>query len=122
VAVIGKPHNDSIPAMKLLEKEGFHYKSTVDIFDAGPVVECEFSQVQSIREATAVTVKEVINNTSKSYDEPNYMISNRCIENYRAILSYTSLENNEGITLSSNDAKRLQAEKGSTVNLLPLRV
>src|SRR5678815_299977 len=38
--VIGKVHEGSRPAMRNLEEEGFRFADKVDIFDAGPCVEC----------------------------------------------------------------------------------
>ena len=37
---IGAVHADTAPARAMLEQEGFRYEGYVDIFDAGPTVEC----------------------------------------------------------------------------------
>ena len=37
---IGAVHADTLPARTMLEQEGFRYEGYVDIFDAGPTVEC----------------------------------------------------------------------------------
>ena len=47
-AVIGKTHPDTIPAMRMLESEGFRYEGYVDIFDAGPTVECDADDVNAV--------------------------------------------------------------------------
>jgi arginine N-succinyltransferase len=39
-AAIGEVHDDTQPARVLLEQEGFRYEGYVDIFDAGPTLEC----------------------------------------------------------------------------------
>lgn len=46
--LIGKVHESSAPALKLLMNEGFRLTEHVDIFDAGPVVECRASDLKAI--------------------------------------------------------------------------
>lgn len=50
-AVIGKPHPTGVPAMKMLEAEGFAFEGYVDIFDGGPTVSCRVDQVRTVRES-----------------------------------------------------------------------
>lgn len=50
-AVIGKVHKQTVPAKKLLEHEGFRYEGCVDIFDAGPTLECYVSRVRAVRDS-----------------------------------------------------------------------
>ncbi|RLT97004.1 arginine N-succinyltransferase [Ketobacter sp.] len=50
-AVIGKVHRQTEPARKLLEHEGFRYEGCVDIFDAGPTLECYVNRVRAIRDS-----------------------------------------------------------------------
>ena len=49
--VIGKVHRETEPAKKLLEDEGFRYEGCVDIFDAGPTLECYVNRVRAIRDS-----------------------------------------------------------------------
>jgi arginine N-succinyltransferase len=49
--VIGVAHDQSRPAVKNLEREGFKFAKEVDIFDAGPVLACHVDQIRSVREA-----------------------------------------------------------------------
>ncbi|RLU02065.1 MAG: arginine N-succinyltransferase [Ketobacter sp.] len=49
--VIGKVHRETAPAKKLLENEGFRYEGCVDIFDAGPTLECYVNRVRAIRDS-----------------------------------------------------------------------
>jgi arginine N-succinyltransferase len=56
--LIGKVHESSAPALKLLMNEGFRLTEHVDIFDAGPVVECPASDLKAVsdRECGIVAV------------------------------------------------------------------
>jgi len=55
VAVIGQVHRDTEPAKHLLEQEGFRYEGCVDIFDAGPTLECYVNRVRAVRDSYLAT-------------------------------------------------------------------
>lgn len=48
-AVISQVHEHTRPALHLLEAEGFRHKGLVDLFDAGPTVECPLASIRSVR-------------------------------------------------------------------------
>lgn len=50
-AVIGKVHPQGVPAMALLESEGFRPNGLVDIFDGGPTVACARDHIRTVRDA-----------------------------------------------------------------------
>ena len=52
--VIGEVHPRTAPARAILEKEGFSWRGSVDIFDAGPVLEAETDAVRAIRDSRLV--------------------------------------------------------------------
>ena len=45
--------------MRLLEAEGFAPAREVDIFDAGPILECATAAIRSVRDARALRVGRV---------------------------------------------------------------
>lgn len=57
--VIGQVHEQTRPALHMLEGEGFRHKGYVDLFDAGPTVEAEFSQISSIAMSDQCQVQAV---------------------------------------------------------------
>ncbi|RZJ93432.1 MAG: arginine N-succinyltransferase, partial [Brevundimonas sp.] len=56
-AVIGKVHPQGVPAMALLESEGFRPNGLIDIFDAGPTVSCPRDHIRTVRDARRLTVR-----------------------------------------------------------------
>ncbi len=58
-AVIGRPHDNSVPAYKLLQAEGFRYHGYVDIFDAGPTVESDIDQLKAVRDRETAALVDV---------------------------------------------------------------
>jgi arginine N-succinyltransferase len=57
--VMGTPHPSGRAAMKMLEREGFHYDCYVDIFDGGPTMVAATDQIRTIREARDYVLAEV---------------------------------------------------------------
>jgi len=53
-AAIGRPHDNSVPALKLLQAEGFVYEGYCDIFDAGPTVQARTDQIRTVRQSRPV--------------------------------------------------------------------
>jgi arginine N-succinyltransferase len=56
---IGVEHRDAGGARKMLVAENFAYHGRVDIFDAGPAMECDFEQIRTIRGSHVVEVAAV---------------------------------------------------------------
>ncbi|MBW8189994.1 arginine N-succinyltransferase [Neiella marina] len=78
--VIGQVHPSTEPAIALLKKEGFRYKNYVDIFDAGPTVECPVDHVETVRYSQAVVIR--IGELATPATE--FLLANTCLTNYRA--------------------------------------
>ncbi len=51
--VIGQVHPNTARRGAILEKEGFGWRGSVDIFDAGPVLEADTDQIRAVRDSRA---------------------------------------------------------------------
>ncbi len=49
--VLGKPHDTGVPAMRMLEREGFTYSRYIDIFDGGPTMCVHTDHVATVRDS-----------------------------------------------------------------------
>jgi len=57
--VIGRVHRETEPALRLLSEEGFIATDMVDIFDAGPVVQCYTKDIDAVRRCQMRTVDTI---------------------------------------------------------------
>ncbi len=57
--VIGVEHPDAAPARRVLEAEGFTFDNRVDIFDAGPALECRLADCRVSKEMRQVEVASI---------------------------------------------------------------
>ena len=56
-ATIGQAHDDSVPARRMLEAEGFTWEGYVDIFDAGPTLTVRASELRTVRDSVVAIVE-----------------------------------------------------------------
>src|SRR5205823_6006933 len=73
--VIGKVHEQSAPAMTMLVEEGFVANGMVDIFDAGPIVQCKREQIRAVKESKKANVQEIVDELAPQ--EPRIVSSAR---------------------------------------------
>jgi arginine N-succinyltransferase len=71
-SVIGKPHQSTKPALKILEAEGFLYNGYVDIFDAGPTIKARLKDVKTVKKSKQLKITGI----SDHVHDKSYFISN----------------------------------------------
>lgn len=113
-AVIGQVHEKTRPALRLLEKEGFSCRGYVDIFDAGPTVECDLRNIESVRHS--FRGKVVVGEHTSAQQ---YLISNTSFEHFRAAAATAAVDmETDTVHLSQEVASALQVNTGDMVRLL----
>jgi len=116
-AVVAKPNKYSVPALKMLEKEGFHHNNYIDIFDGGPTIQCKLDQIESVRQAK-VCQTTTQNNHNKN--PQTCLVSNRKLEDYRIIMAEVAIEEDE-LSLTTAQLEQLHIDANDKVSRIPLR-
>ena len=112
--VIGQVHDKTRPALKLLEREGFTNRGYVDIFDAGPTVECDLRNIESVRHSIRAQVE-----ISEHASSQDYLIGNTSFENFRAVAAKGAYDQASGkVILAPNVAEALEVQEGDFVRML----
>ena len=118
-AVIGKTHPHTLPALRMLEAEGFRYEGYVDIFDAGPTVECDVDDIDAVARSYVFQVE--ISGAAPSADAMTYLVANTSIDNYRATL-LAATPTGKSIALSAETAAELNVSAGDDIRAVPLSI
>ena len=118
-AVIGKTHPHTLPALRMLESEGFRYEGYVDIFDAGPTLECDVDDVSAV--ARSRVFRAVATNAMPAADAVTYLISNTGIGNYRAALVVGD-PTGDTFALDAETIAALNINVGDDLRAVPLSV
>lgn len=111
-AVIGKVHPQGIPAMALLESEGFRPNGLIDIFDAGPTVTCRRDDIRTVRDARVLTVRIV--------DQPDAelpaLISTTSVSSFRAVRQKAAIDGDHA-HIDRETAAALKVRDGETIRV-----
>lgn len=111
-AVIGKVHPQGVPAMALLESEGFRPNGLIDIFDAGPTVACGRDNIRTVRDARRLTVAIA----DEVEAELPALISTDSVSDFRAVRQRAHIEGDTA-TLTAETADALRVRAGDTVRV-----
>lgn len=113
--VIGKVHADTEPALTMLKAEGFSYQGYVDIFDAGPAVECETAKIRAVRDSAPL----VLAIGTPGEDATPFLIHNRKREDCRITVGAARLAAGT-LVVDPTTAKRLRLNAGDNVRAVAL--
>lgn len=111
-AVIGKVHPQGVPAMALLESEGFRPNGLVDIFDAGPTVSCLRDNIRTVRDARVLTARV---ETEVEVDLPS-LVSTDSVSAFRAVRARV-LVDGDTARMTPDVADALKIKDGATVRV-----
>lgn len=120
---VGLTHRDTLPARKMLEAEGLRYQNHVDIFDAGPVLECHINDLRTVRESVVVPVAIGVPNAGDDAQDghaPKSLVSNTSLADFRVGVA-PGIAANGAFVLSADDAAALRVKAGDPVRVLPLK-
>ncbi|WP_144820454.1 arginine N-succinyltransferase [Marinobacter piscensis] len=121
-AVISEVHNNTIPALRMLQAEGFNFNGMVDIFDGGPVVEAFVHTIRTVRDS--INRYAVASARSVNLEVPageRVMVSNRSFNNFRVTTVPVTCVDAETVSLPPEVMAALQVEPGDPVRLAPLK-
>lgn len=116
-AVIGKVHEQTEPAMQMLEDEGFRSGGRVDIFDGGPVVRCTLAEIRSVRTSILAPIAEIV-------DEPmsgELQLICNARQNFRACLGPLQLLPDGTVRIGIQQAMALGMRVGDSVRFVSPR-
>lgn len=116
-AVIGLTHRDTTPARKMLEAEGLRYQNHVDIFDAGPVLECHINDLRTVRESVIVPAAIDAAAGGASADAPRSLVSNTLLAEFRVGMAAGTADGGV-MRLTPEDAAALLVREGDPVRVL----
>lgn len=114
-AVIGKVHDQTRPALRMLEAEGFRCRGYIDIFDAGPTVEAEVENVRSVRESQRLQVR--IGTVDEASER--YILANTSVARFRAGQAEVLVTGGH-VTMDEATAAALELAEGDPVRLVKL--
>ena len=118
-AVLGEVHKNTLPARRLLEKEGFRYENYVDIFDGGPSLEARVQDIRAVRDSR---LKDVVLSATiqPQQDDISFLVANTKISDFRCILIQRQVSRKGPIQLTQEEADALCLTSQDQVRIVEL--
>jgi arginine N-succinyltransferase len=113
---IGAVHLETEAAIRLLEEEGFSLRGYVDIFDGGPVVECDTASIHSLRESGTFLARAPHEAPAEAVP---HLVCTRGFADFRACLCST-LPDGEVLPLSPEAMGMLECADGAPLRAVAL--
>lgn len=116
-ASVAEVHPNTVPARRLLEGEGFAYHDMVDIFEAGPVLQCSQANIRTVKESRELPVVSV--ESTLGEDALPAIVSAK--DSFFRASGGKVAQTPNGLVLESQLAKDLHVSVGETVRFAPLK-
>jgi arginine N-succinyltransferase len=113
-AILSQVHPQTIPALAMLQAEGFMIDNLIDIFDGGPVVRCQRDEIGAVKRTQVSRVKQIVPNLE---GEPIILAS--ASGGFRSMIGPASLSD-DGTIINEVEALTLQIKVGDTIRSLTL--
>ena len=108
---IGKTHDSSKPAYRMLCQENFTFLNEIDLYEGGPVLSCTASKVRSIKDSALIKVKTTHDTL---VDDPEYILANEKL-NFRACFSSMRIISKSEALISQDALEALQIKNGDKI-------
>lgn len=118
--VIGEVHDNTRPALAVLEKEGFEFQNCVDIFDGGPTVHCEVNDIRTVRESRSGSVQQIKPAAPAGAQPPSLELISNCQLHFRCCMGEISWSES-GAQIDEVTALRLNLTVGDSVRSVSIR-
>jgi arginine N-succinyltransferase len=123
--VIGRVHEASAPARRMLEQEGMYFEGYVDIFDAGPVLQGRCSELRIVRDSVLAQIDaQPPDPDSNHAAPPTMLIANTVMSRFRVIAGSsvpTHSRSHAKLHLSQEAQQWLECVPGDAVRCVALR-
>ncbi len=127
--VIGKVNEATEPDLKFLYQEGFRFDGHVDIFDAGPRLDCKVDDIRTIKESTVSKIINVVKDTKlhipgdgdlRKVDKSKLYILSNMQNEFRAKIEILESQPGDTIDISYKAAKALDLKPEDKIRSSPL--
>ncbi len=117
--VIAQVHDNTVPAKKILEQEGFKFNGLVGIFEPGPVLEAKLKNVRTYQDSQVVEIEEIC---ETDFESETFIISTSG-ENrkYKAGLGKVQLLESGKARINAVTATALKLRLGDSLRFVTFR-
>jgi arginine N-succinyltransferase len=115
--VVGQVHEQTAPAKRILEQEGFSFSGLVGIFEPGPVVIGKLDNIRTIKKSKVAEIAKI---DSEGIEEEVFIISKHTPE-FRACLGPVKALKGDQVQISPVTAAALKMRLGDKIRYVTLK-
>ena len=122
VAAIGCVHEQTKPALAMLESQGFQRTDQIDIFDGGPVIQCATEKIEAIRSTRTMFVSEESGRVENQEAIEGQRFSKAIVTTSRSrfiALQCDVVLCDDRVSLTEAAMKSLNVQRGDAVCVMP---
>jgi len=108
--ILGKPHDNAMPAFNMLLREGFSYRGYIDVFDGGPLVDVDISDIKTVKQSKLYEIGAI----ADSGDAPVMLMAAGRLSTYRVARAPLKITD-DAVTIHKDTAKILGVKKGDKI-------
>jgi len=114
--VIGKTHESTKPAYQMLLQENFSFNQEIDIFEGGPLLSANASEIRSIKKSSLI---EVDVTTDSLNEETEYIMGNERLD-FRACFGRMQIISKTQALINEEVANALLIQKGDLIRYVAI--
>ncbi len=116
--VVGEVHENTKPALRILQQEGFEISDLVGIFEPGPIVKAQVEEIRTIKKSKIAKIALL---SEEFESEERFIISNLEKHKFFSVLGQISILNNSEIAINNLCASTLGLNVGDEVRYVNLK-
>lgn len=116
--VVAEVHENTRPAKRILEQEGFDFNGLVGIFEPGPVLEAELKNIRSFKESKVIEIEDI---TQDEIDSNSFIISTTSEKKFKATLGPVKILETGKAQINAVTATALKLKVGERLRFTSLK-
>lgn len=108
--ILGRPHDNAMPAFNMLLEEGFAFRGYIDVFDGGPLVDAHIDDIKTVYESRVFEVGEI----ADPDEAPQMLIAAGKLSTFRVARASAKIEGGT-IVFDAETARTLGVKKGDEI-------
>ena len=112
--ILGRPHDNALPAFNMLLKEGFSFRGYIDVFDGGPLVDAHIEDIKTVKESRVFEVSDIAE-IADAVEAPVMLAAAGKLSDFRVVRAQIQTVDKDRVNINKDTAATLGVKKGDAI-------
>ena len=112
--ILGKPHDNAMPAYNMLLNEGFSFRGYIDVFDGGPLVDAQIDDIKTVQESKVYQIADVAE-IADAGEAPLMLMAAGRLSDFRVVRAQAQTVSKDSVIINKDAAQTLGINKGDAI-------